>query len=110
MTKQCFVCVFLLILSSLQYTYAQNNRLHTANTIGWYNYFGTLKVSEKFGIHTEYQWRRNNLISTWQQSLLRVGVNYNVNARVQCRVGYAWIETFPYGEFSITSLGRFHRT
>jgi hypothetical protein len=106
MNKQISVCVVLLLLSSLHYTFAQNNRLHTANKIGWYNYFGTFKISEKFGIHTEYQWRRDNLITTWQQSLLRVGVNYNINARVQCRVGYAWIETFPYGEFSINSLGR----
>ena len=106
MNKQSSLCFILVLLMCLQNTFAQNNRLHTANTIGWYNYFGTFKVSEKFGIHTEYQWRRDNLITTWQQSLLRVGVNYNVNARVQCRVGYAWIETFPYGEFPINSLGR----
>lgn len=106
MNKQFSVCVFLLLLSNIHYTYAQNNRLHTANSIGWYNYFGTFKISEKFGIHSEYQWRRDKLITTWQQSLLRVGLNYNVNPRIQCRVGYAWIETFPYGEFPINSLGR----
>ncbi len=87
-------------------SFAQNNRLNTNNDIGWYNYFGTFKVSEKFGIHTEYQWRRNNLIKDWQQSLLRVGVNYNLNPRVMFRVGYAWIETFPYGEYPLNALGR----
>jgi hypothetical protein len=84
----------------------QNNRLKTNNNIGWYNYFGTFKVSKQFGIHTEYQWRRNNIITDWQQSLLRVGLNYNLNPRVLFRIGYAWIETFPYGEYSINGLGR----
>jgi hypothetical protein len=89
-----------------QTSFAQNNRLNTKNDIGWYNYFGTFKVSEKFGIHTEYQWRRDNTITDWQQSLLRVGVNYQLNPRVLFRVGYAWIETFPYDEYPINALGR----
>ncbi len=96
--------VFLFI--TCQVAFAQNNRLTTSNTIGWYNYFGTFKLSEKTGIHTEYQWRRNDLISSWQQGLLRVGLNYQLNPRVQYRVGYAWAETFPYGEYALNKLGR----
>jgi hypothetical protein len=99
-----FFAVILLIFA--QYTFGQNTRLNTKSTIGWYNYFGTFKLSEKFGLHTEYQWRRDNVITDWQQSLLRVGLNYNLNPRVLFRVGYAWIETFPYGEYPINSLGR----
>jgi hypothetical protein len=95
---------FLFLVS--QISFAQNNRLNTNNDIGWFNYFGTIKVSEKFGIHTEYQWRRNRLITDWQQSLLRVGVNYNLNPRVIFRAGYAWIETFPYGEYPINGFGK----
>lgn len=56
------------------------------------SYTGTFKVSEKVGIHTEYQWRRNNLITSWQQSLLRTGLNYTLNLRVFFRLGYAWVE------------------
>lgn len=63
-------------------------------------------MSSKIGVHTEYQWRRNNIVTDWQQSLLRVGLNYNKNPNVLFRVGYAWIETFPYGEFPINSQGR----
>ena len=95
-----------ILFISVQYAFGQNNRLNTNNNIGWYNYFGTFKVSEKFGIHTEYQWRRDNIITDWQQSLLRIGVNFNLNPRVLFRVGYAWIETFPYGEYPINGLGR----
>ncbi|MFN4197761.1 MAG: DUF2490 domain-containing protein [Flavobacterium sp.] len=84
----------------------QNNRISTHHTIGWYNYFGTLKINEKFGIHTEYQWRREELITNWQQSLLRFGVNYELKPGIRFRLGYAWIETFPYGEIPINALGR----
>ena len=98
--------IWLVCLGCFQKVLGQNNRINTNNNIGWYNYFGTIKVSNKFGIHTEYQWRRNNFISNWQQSLLRIGINYNLNPRVLFRVGYGWIETFPYGEIPLNGLGR----
>ena len=99
--------LFLVVLFFFtQITFAQNTRLKHNNTIGWYNYFGTFKLSNKFGLHTEYQWRRDNVVTDWQQSLLRVGVNYNVNPRVLFRAGYAWIETFPYGEYPLNGFGR----
>lgn len=84
----------------------QNNRINTYGNIGWYNCFGTFKLSEKIGIHTEYQWRRDNFITDWQQSLLRTGINYQLNPRILFRVGYAWVETFPYGDIPINSMGR----
>lgn len=87
-------------------SFAQNNRTTINSTIGWYNTFATFKLNNKFGIHTEYQWRRENLITNWQQSLLRVGLNYQLNPRVLFRVGYVWVETFPYGEIPINGLGR----
>ncbi len=104
MKKIYFFCISILILNN--FLLAQNNRLNHSNTIGWYNYFGTFKLTNKVGIHTEYQWRRNEVITKWQQGLLRVGLNYNVNPRVLLRVGYAWIETFPYGKFALNGLGR----
>lgn len=101
-----FKLFLVLLLMNLQVSLAQNNRLETTNKIGWYSYTGTFKVSEKVGIHTEYQWRRNNLIAFWQQSLLRTGLNYHVNARVLFRLGYAMAETYPYGEYPLNGLGR----
>ncbi len=99
------VYFFIFFISNIS-IFAQNNRLNHSNNIGWYNYFGTFKLSNKLGLHSEYQWRRNNMITNWQQSLLRIGVNYNLNQRVLFRVGYAWIETFPYGEYSINGFGK----
>jgi Protein of unknown function (DUF2490) len=99
----------LLIISFFSLSFnsiAQNTRLNHQNTIGWYNFFGTYKLNTKLGLHTEYQWRRNNVITDWQQSLLRVGLNYSINPRVLFRVGYAWVETFPYGAYSINSMNK----
>lgn len=85
---------------------AQNNRITTKETIGWYNIIATTSLTPKVSLHTEYQWRRDHIITLWQQSVLRVGVSYQVNPRVLTRVGYGWIETFSYGEIPINSLGR----
>ena len=101
-----FSLIALLIFSIITTSYSQNNRLNTNNNIGWYNYFGTFKLSKKFGVHTEYQWRRNNTITDWQQSLLRVGLNYNINPRVQFRVGYGLIETYAYGDIPLNGFGK----
>lgn len=81
-------------------------RISTHGDIGWYNVFGTFQISEKFGLHTEYQWRRDSIIFNWQQSLLRVGINYRISPRLLARVGYGWIETFNYGEIPIHPLGK----
>ena len=87
-------------------SFAQNTRINDRNTIGWYNYFGTFKLDKKFSLHTEYQLRRSNFIADPQQGLLRLGVNYQLNDKVQLRLGYAWIETHPYGDIPINSFGK----
>ena len=106
MSRKNYLLVLIFLIGGLQSVIGQNNRINNNNSIGWYNFFGTFKISEKFGIHTEYQWRRNEMITQWQQSLLRIGVNYNLNSRVLFRVGYGWIETYPYGEIPINGMSR----
>jgi hypothetical protein len=81
----------------------QNNRLNSYENIGWYNLFTSIKLSNKFGLHAEYQWRRSNYISDWQQSLLRTGINFQLNPKILFRVGYAWVETYPYVDININS-------
>lgn len=84
---------------------AQNTRLTDRNTIGWYTNFTTLRFAERWSAHLEYQFRRDNLITDWQQSLARTGINYTVNDKLTLRFGYAWIETFPYGDFPLQGAG-----
>ncbi|MCU0441826.1 MAG: DUF2490 domain-containing protein [Bacteroidia bacterium] len=81
-------------------------RLRDNNNIGWYTTTGTIQFASKWSIHLEYQWRRDDYITNWQQSLLRTGVNYKLHENAIVRVGYGWIETFPYGDYPINSFGK----
>lgn len=82
------------------------SRISEKNNIGWIAYTGTFQLTEKIGIHTEYQWRRDNYVENWQQGLLRVGVNYKMKPDVEFRLGYAWAETYPYGDYPINGFGK----
>jgi hypothetical protein len=104
--KRDVFCMLIILCIFSFPSFGQNNRLNTSNQIGWYTYFGTFKLSNKLGLHTEYQFRRNEVITYWQQSLLRIGLNYTIHPAVQVRVGYGWIETFPYGEFPLNGFGK----
>ncbi len=94
------VCINCQILS------AQDDTLHIQNTIGWYNCFATFRLTERIGLHTEYQWRRSQFITHPQQSLLRLGINYNPGPSWQIRLGYAWVETSAYGEIPVNAFDR----
>ncbi len=104
--KKILVLMLVMLLCSYHTSTAQNTRLTTSNQVGWYTYAGTFKLDKKWNILTEYQWRRNQIISTWQQSLLKASVNYQIDPKVQLRVGYTWAETFPYGEYSLNPMGK----
>jgi hypothetical protein len=104
--RHSIFCMFVVLGLFFNPSFGQNNRLNTSNQIGWYTYFGTFKLTNKLGLHTEYQFRRNEVITYWQQSLLRLGLNYHLHPAVQLRVGYGWIETFPYGEFPLNGFGK----
>ncbi|WP_219928741.1 DUF2490 domain-containing protein [Flavobacterium pallidum] len=85
---------------------AQNTRLSTHNNIGWYGATGNFRLDEKWGFIAEYQWRRDNFITDKQQNMIRISGTYQVHPRVQFRVGYAWAQTFPYGEIPINRYGK----
>jgi Protein of unknown function (DUF2490) len=86
---------------------SQNDRLTDHNNTNWVQVFNTIKLDKKWSLHAEYQWRREDGLKNWQQSLLRVGVNRKLNENITVHLGYAWIETFPYGDFPIASAGTF---
>jgi len=94
------ICLFGFISS------AQNTRITDKNAIGWFNNFTTIKFSAKWSGHLEYQWRRENFVKDWQQSLFRTGINYQVNNKLTLRAGYAWIETFAYGDIPLQAAGK----
>jgi hypothetical protein len=98
--------LFIAISCNLQKTIAQNTRIEDKNTIGWFNNFSTVTFSKKWSAHLEYQWRRENIVTAWQQSLIRTGINYHANNKLTLRFGYAWIETFPYGAIPLQAAGK----
>lgn len=94
--KLLYLLMGLLVVASTQLATAQQ-RQQAIQQHGWYMYFGNHRLTDKLGLHTEYQFRRHGLIANWQQSLLRVGVDYHIDPIVQLTAGYGWIVTFPYG-------------
>lgn len=103
-----FFGFFLMVISPGR-SFSQEQRLADYNSISWHVYTGTFKIKPKLSIHTEYQWRRVNGIKDRQQVLLRTGVNYAIQKDVSLNAGYAFIETFPYGDYPTAAAFPEHR-
>jgi hypothetical protein len=70
------------------------------NLNGWAMYFGDHPIGKgPWGIHLEGQWRRHEGFNQWQQLLLRPGVNFEVSKLLLLTGGYAFINSYPYGQF-----------
>ncbi|MDT0607128.1 DUF2490 domain-containing protein [Croceitalea rosinachiae] len=61
----------------------------------WYMYFGTNKISERFSLHTEAQFRYYETSSNFNQLLLRTGLNYHIDSNAIATLGYGFIDTDP---------------
>jgi hypothetical protein len=75
----------------------------------WLMYFGNHRITDRWGIHTEYQWRRADGFEHWQQSLLRLGIDYYAKSGAQYTAGYGWIRSFQYGDQPIAHSTNEHR-
>ena len=101
------ILVFIFIWCHFKSIIAQKDIATHQNA--WVTYLGNHKLTKKIGLHTEYQWRRENGFQNWQQSLLRLGVDYHLNNSFSISGGYGWIETFPYGEQPVLNEFTEHR-
>lgn len=64
----------------------------------WMMYFGTNKVSDKFSIHTEIQFRNHTITpNNTEQLLLRAGLNYHYSDNAMITGGYAYIPSYVFG-------------
>lgn len=102
--KKIFILLFGVISHDI---IAQNDRQNDFNYINWLQSVNTISLNKKWGLHVEYQWRRESGLKNWQQSLLRIGANYKINDNITTHTGYGWIETFPYGDYPVASAGAF---
>lgn len=98
------ICVHFLFTDSFQ----AQKEIVTQNH-GWIMYFGNHRISDQWGIHSEYQWRRHDLFNNWQQSLMRLGVDYYAKNHAQYTIGYGWIKSFEYGDQPILHNYNEHR-
>ncbi len=101
MILRCLIASVLLSTTS----FGQQNRIIDRNAIGWYVYNGDHKLSKRWELHTEYQWRRVELIRSWQQSLARMGLAYKLTEQVKLGGGYTFFTTFPYGDYPVADAG-----
>ncbi len=104
-----YIFSLLLLTGAVFICKAQSLRKTTVNGNGWFMYFGSHKLSKKWGIHLEAQLRRNEVVKNPQQLLLRTGLNYHFNANVFATAGYCFVETYPYGEYAVETSFPEHR-
>lgn len=94
--KWIFTVIFLV---STQLIMAQ--KLISNQNHAWVTYLGNHKLTDKISLHTEYQWRRADGFQNWQQSLARIGIDYNLLPNLFITAGYGWIVSYPYGDQAI---------
>lgn len=77
------------------------DRISTVNQHAWFSYTGDHPVSKRWELHLEGQWRRHDLGLKWQQLQLRPAVNYALNQSAVVMTGYAFTDTFQYGDYPV---------
>ena len=83
------------------------HRIADNNDIFWTPVTVQNRLSGKWFLHTEFQWRRTDRVQFPQQNLLRLGVTWQAKPQHRFQVGYAWILTYPYGDFPLAENGTF---
>ncbi len=74
-------------------------RLSDYNTTGWIAGFGSITLASRTSLWLEYQMRREGLVTNWQQSLARAGLQHHFPNGISVMAGYAYITTYPYGTY-----------
>jgi Protein of unknown function (DUF2490) len=97
MFKNIVVTLFFAIVSVV--LSAQSIRQNTSNSNVWFAYTGSHKIADKWSLYLEFQYRTSEGISKTLQLLPRAGLNYHINPQAFVSVGYAFIQTYPYGAF-----------
>jgi hypothetical protein len=96
---------FMLLLVPIV-NHAQNTRIRNNNNILWLNGFGTFRMTPKWSIHSEFQFRRAEGLNYGQQELYRFGINNKLNEQMVVRIGGAYVETHPYGTIPLNVFGK----
>ena len=69
----------------------------------WLMYFGKNRVADRSSIHTEVQLRYWELFQNYNQLLLRVGYNFDIDPKNMATAGYAFIDTSPFDSTGVAT-------
>jgi hypothetical protein len=63
---------------------------------GWYVYDGDHPITAAWGIHLEGQYRRYDVITKWNQLLLRAAALYTINQHLRIAGGYTYMRDYAF--------------
>lgn len=90
-----FIFLFLLFPVGI---WAQSRRQYDEQFHAWYVLMGNHRITSKWGVHTELQFRRAGIITPVQQHLARMGADFRVNDNFILTAGYCYVYTGSYGK------------
>jgi hypothetical protein len=77
--------------------------------VSWFLLSSTICFHDRLSVYLELQPRAAGFITSMQQLLTRGALNFHLNADVTFSLGYAYVETWPYGEFPAPARFPEHR-
>jgi hypothetical protein len=93
MLKQYFIIIFSLIL--INDSVAQNaSPVVVKDNMLWLGYFSMIKFNERWSLNSDAQFRTRNEVKNNSQALIRVGLSYKLNEKVDVTLGLAHFRFF----------------
>lgn len=93
MLKQYFIIIFSLIL--INDSVAQNaSPVIVKDNMLWLGYFSMIKFNERWSLNSDAQFRTRNEVKNYSQALLRTGLSYKLNEKVDVTLGLAHFRFF----------------
>jgi hypothetical protein len=90
-SNQIFILLSVLFATSL----AQNNSpIIVRDNMVWVGYFSMIKFNDKWSLNSDAQFRTRNEIKNYSQALLRAGLSYKLNEKVDVTLGLALFRFF----------------
>ena len=93
MTKSTHISILLSVLFAT--SLAQNNSpIIVRDNMVWVGYFSMIKINDKWSLNSDAQFRTRNEVKNYSQALLRTGLSYKLNEKVDVTLGLAHFRFF----------------
>jgi hypothetical protein len=92
-TKSTHISILLSVLFAT--SLAQNNSpIIVRDNMVWVGYFSMIKFNDKWSLNSDAQFRTRNEVKNYSQALLRTGLSYKLNEKVDVTLGLAHFRFF----------------